>query len=208
MPRVTYDFIKNLSDNDINSLDRNQARKILGEVRKKYSTRAKQLDKNAEKVYSPAKQKMDDWLSKHRQVAISKTSLKNARKELFRMREFFRADTSTVQGARRVMREQDKMLFGETASGRPKKRMTTSQRTKYWSLYNDFLKTNKTAAYIFGYKTVQRIMAEVVVGKKTATGDNLDNKLEIFDEVLSLLTEREAEYEYTNANVFSGRGND
>lgn len=208
MARITYDFIKNLSDNAINSLDRKSAQDLIREVRQKYNTRASQLEKVEEKVYSPAKNKMDEWLSKHSQVHPSKTSLKNAKKELFRMRDFFRAETSTVQGARRVMREQDKMLFGSTPSGRPKKRMTTAQRTKYWSLYHDFLKTNKTAAYIFGYKNIQNTLAEVVIGKKTATGDNLDNKLEVFDEVLSLLTEREAEYEYEEANVFSGRGND
>ena len=74
------------------------------------------------------------------QMAAQRNALLN---EVLSYREFFLSETSTVEGIERVHRQQDIEAFGKNALGEPKKRMTESEREKYWAAWEDFRKYKK-----------------------------------------------------------------
>ena len=129
---------------EITKMSKREIVSLLKQVRGKYETRDKVLDRYSYKIYSPAKEKMDAYYKASGKIAPSKISRNRAYNEIFQIQQFFKAKTSDVKGAKEVMRDQDIRIFGATKTGRPKKRMTTDQRTRFWSLYEDFISTNKT----------------------------------------------------------------
>ncbi len=124
---------------------------------KKYNDRVRSFgNKKNQNVFSYALDKMDDWINNNTYAKGGAGKLKmpkptgdrrrdNARKQTiaFRIQEFFNADTSSVEGARRVARDQDARLFGVNARGNPIRRMTFEERKKFWDVYDEFLNQNK-----------------------------------------------------------------
>lgn len=203
MPRITYDYLKNLSPTELGKMKKAEIKRILKEARKKYEVRRRQLNKEASKVWSPALEKMEAYYDEGT-PALSKISRNRALNEVMQIQTFLNAETSTVSGARKVMREQDIRIFGETSSGRPKHRMTVSQRTNFWSAYQEFLSQNKTSATVFGSNAIQQYLGELVINK-----GSIEISPEQFEQMLDDLREmgEETEYGYENANVFSGNWN-
>lgn len=197
--RVTYDYIRNIDPAEVSKMSKREVVSLLKQVRGKYETRAKVLDKYGDKVYSPAKEKMDAYYETSGKIAPSKISRNRAYNEIFQIQQFFKAKTSDVKGAREVMRDQDIRIFGSTKTGRPKKRMTTAQRTRFWSLYEDFISTNKTAEYVFGYSNIWQELGNIVIE------DSSGNKLELFDTLEErLLKNQETGTGFGTGTVFSG----
>ena len=197
--RVTYDYIRNLDPAEVSKMSKREIVSLLKQVREKYETRAKVLDKYSDKVYSPAKEKMDVYYRITGKTPLSNISRNRAYNEIFQIQQFFKAKTSDVKGAREVMRDQDIRIFGSTKSGRPRKRMTTEQRTRFWSLYKEFINTNKTAEYVFGYSNILQELGYIVINGPSG------NNIEVFDELEERLRKRrETGTGFGTDTVFSG----
>lgn len=204
MPRVTYDYIRNLDPNALGKMSKSQMKDLLRKIRVKTQTRIEQL--NDVNVYSPAKEKFES--SANASKSLKKMTRNEMMREVFQHQNFHNAKTSTVAGARNVATQQDKMLFGVRASGRPKYRMSPAQRARFWSLYDEFLRTYKDAYARFGYQAIFQNLAEMQIKEKIKTIGEINT--EDFDTLLSMLEksqeDEEEDYEYDDANVFSGRG--
>lgn len=197
--RITYDYIRNLDPAEVSKMSKREIVSLLKQARSIYDKKTEILDKYSEKVYSPAKEKMDAYYKASGKPSPSKISRNRAYNEIFQIQNFFNAKTSTLKGAREVMRDQDARIFGLTKSGRPKKRMTTEQRTRFWELYEDFISTNKTAEYVFGYSNIWQELGNIVI--KGKSGD----KLELFETLEErLLKNQETGTGFGTDTVFSG----
>ena len=197
--RVTYDYIRNLDPAEVSKMSKREIVSLLKQVRGKYETRAKSLDKYSDKVYSPAKEKMDFYYKAYGKIALSNISRNRAYNEIFQIQQFFKAKTSDLKGAREVMRDQDARIFGLTKSGRPKKRMTTEQRTRFWSLYKEFINTDKIAEYVFGYSNILQELGNIVINEPGG------NNIEVFDKLEERLQKRrETGTGFGTDTVFSG----
>lgn len=74
---------------------------------------------------------------------ISNMSMRQLHMEFARYSSFFKSETSTLQGIRKVNREQDVRIFGiDETTGRPLNTMSSSQREAYWDLYEDYMRVH------------------------------------------------------------------
>ena len=191
-------------------MSKSQSVDLLRKMRTKFQSRSKQLEKVEEKVYSPALEKMEAYYDDGRKT-LSRITMNQAKSEIFQLQDFFNAETSTVSGARRVMREQDLRIFGASPKGMPKKRMTVDQRTKFWSFYKEFLSTYKNAEYIYGSNKIQQFLGDMFIKSKRGNSSSTELSEENFDSLLSALQlsiEEQEEYEYGDNDVFSGNWDD
>ena len=72
--------------------------------------------------------------------------------EFAKYQQFFQAETSSIEGIKKVNKEQDKRIFGNDTK---KQAMTDEERRAYWDLYEDFMESDtigKTA-----YMTSERV---------------------------------------------------
>lgn len=208
--RVTYAYIKGLTPSEIGKMSKSQSVDLLRKMRTKFQTRSKQLDKVSEKVYSPALEKMEVYYEDGKS-SLSRITMNQAKSEIFQLQDFFNAQTSTVSGARKVMREQDERIFGTTPKGMPKNRMTVEQRSKFWSFYKEFLNTYKTAEYIYGSNRIQQFLGDMFIKAKKGNSSLTELSSENFASMLSglqLSIEEQEEYEYGDNDVFSGNWDD
>lgn len=207
MPRVTYDYIRNLDPASLGRMKKTEVIELLKKVRQKYQTRAKSLEAVSDKVYSPAKQKMDDFYDANGKRAPSKISRNSAINEILHVQDFFNSKTSDEKGARQVMREQDARIFGTTDSGRPKHRMSVEDRARFWSFYNEFLNTYKSAEYIYGSGKVQQYLGDMFIKSSKSGKSSVDEfNPEEFKMLLNNLEDGEGDYDYDGeANVYSGK---
>lgn len=209
MPRVTYKYIKNLDIASLGKMSKKDVVQLLNQVRHKFNIRQGQFEKAGKNVYSPALEKMEEYYKENGTTPPSKISRNKAINEISNIQEFFNSKTSDVKGAREVMRQQDIRIFGETASGRPQHRMTVEQRTKFWSLYNEFTSTYKNAEAIFGSNKIQQYLGQMSIKKKgrfSQTGMSAEDLQSIFDDLGA--NEEDEGDDYFHGNVFSGRGDD
>lgn len=167
MPRVTYEYIKNLDPEVIGKMQSTELKKTLEQARKKYETRVGQFDKQGKYFYSYARTKMDDYYSEVGKPSIKKISRNRAMAELFRLQEFFNSKSSTVKGARDVNREQDIRIFGIDDNGKPIKKMTSEQRKAYWTLYEEFTNQHPNYEYIYGSNSIQQYLGDYVLNVPT-----------------------------------------
>lgn len=209
MPRVTYDYIKNLDPAEIGRMSKSQLTDLLRKIRVKYQTRQKQLNKVKDTVYSPALEKMEDYYDANGMQNLNKISRNKAINEIANLQDFFNAKTSDVSGARAVQREQDIRIFGATKSGRPKQRMTVEQRTQFWSFYNEFINTYKTAEAIYGSGRIQQYLGDMLVQAKKQGKDFSSTELtpsefqSLLDNLTSMTDMEDDDIDY-GGGVFSG----
>ena len=209
---ITYEEIRKLSPTELGKMSKSQLSDLLRKVRVKTQTRLEQLEKVSNTVYSPAAEML--WQhTQFKNTPTSKMSRNQVLGELFAHQSFHSAKTSTVQGARKVQREQDIRLFGETSSGRPKYRMTVKQRHKFWAIYDEFNRTYKNKEYLYGSNRIQQALADMMKGSRIKSENTLN--MEDFDELLRTLEdsfkeeqEEQGDYEFDDANVYSGRWTD
>ena len=149
--------ISQIQSADIATWKKEDYEKYLPQMIKKYNDRVRSFSNAKNKnVFSYAIDKMEDWLNNNTYAKAARGTLKMpnptgdnrrdfARREViaYRIQEFFRAETSSVSGARRVARDQDARLFGVNARGNPVRRMTFEERQRFWAVYDEFLNQNK-----------------------------------------------------------------
>ena len=170
--RITYSQLKSMSETEMSKLSTKDgsAQEMLRQFREKFRYRQKSFGRAGKNVYSPALEKMEDYYDRNGERSPEKMTVHQIRSELFHIQEFFKAKTGDVKGAREVMREQDIRIFGENSRGNPAKRMTIEERTKFWSVYEEFLKTYKNAEAIYGSEKIQQYLGSITIGDRKKTG--------------------------------------
>jgi hypothetical protein len=157
---------------------------------------------------------MQDYYEDTGKNSISKMRLSKVQNELFRLQDFFGSETSTVPGARRVMMEQDRRIFGTSEkTGKPIKRMTLEQRTDFWAAYNEFINMEKES-YIrnMGSNTIQTFLGQIILEKnKKGKGYSGFNSTDFEELKHRIARDREREewemssYESGDSDVLSGK---
>lgn len=206
---LTYKEISKLSPTELGKMSKSQLSDLVRKVRVKNQTRLEQFEKNTS-VYSPAAEKMLRFYETNGEKSPSKMTRNQMLGELFASQSFHSAKTSTLAGARKVATEQDISIFGATPSGRPKARMTRDQRVRFWAFYAEFTRTYKNAEYLYGSNRIKQSLGQMMKGNKTKTMGSLST--EDFETLLNKLIESQEEeqgdYEFDDANVYSGRWTD
>ena len=198
-----------MSVSEIGKLDEKQSRELLKAFREKFRMREKAFSRAGKNVYSPALDKMQTYY-RDNGVQPTETMTRNkAQAELFRIQEFFNAQTGDVKGARRIMREQDARIFGVNERGTPLKRMTIEERTLFWSTYEEFMKSNPRYDNPYQSGKVQQHLGEVVAGERKEKGVFMKGSIGMIkrlNKLQSKLQEGESDYGHFGFNIFSGRG--
>lgn len=172
MPKFLKKSFLAMEPAELGKLKLSEARSLLRQARAAYEKQEKTFSKYKESVWSPAVEKMQDYYEDTGKNSISKMRLSKVQNELFRLQDFFGSETSTVPGARRVMLEQDRRIFGTNEkTGKPIKRMSLDQRTDFWAAYNEFVNMEKES-YIrnMGSNTIQTFLGQIIL-EKNKKGD-------------------------------------
>lgn len=166
--RITYSRLKSMSETEISKLSTKDgsAQEMLRQFREKFRYREKAFNRAGKNVYSPALEKMEDYYDRNGERSPEKMTVHQIRSELFHIQEFFKSKTGEVKGAREVMREQDIRIFGENTRGNPVKRMTIEERTKFWSVYEEFLSAYKNAEAVYGSEKIQQYLGSLTIGNR------------------------------------------
>lgn len=224
---------KHMTADDIKHLKAKDAQKILKDMRELYEKRAASLESRIARgnrpgnksFYSPAYENtgivnkkgertqtgIKIWYEK--QEAAGKiqdpysTRIADAKAELSRLHDFFNAKTSTVKGAERVMRNQDIRIFGADSRGRPKETMTREERDLFWSVFNEFARSDQYASTFWAHYRKNQVEGElgrIVLGQR-----GKDNRMELNAMLEALKASlEEDQYEYNELTSITGDGDD
>ena len=209
MARLDKNYFKNLSWDEINNMKGKELRRVLEKARDLYERQAIKFEGlTGSKVYSPSYEKMKGFYESKApkgkgQFSQLNRSLKNVKvndlkSELYRLSNFFESETSTVQGARKYEIRQDTQIFGENDAGRPVYRMNKEERSKFWSLYNEYKSTFKTSETIYGSGRIQQFLGDMI-----ANDGEIDISMETLERLnQKLINSRTPEFPYNSSNVF------
>ena len=206
--KITYAKIKSMGATEISKMNQQQAAEMLRQFREKFRYRQKAFDRAGKNVYSPALEKMEGYYDRNGVQSPESMNVNRIRSELFHIQEFFNSKTADVKGAREVMREQDARIFGTNDRGSPVKRMTIEERTKFWSVYEEFLKTYKNAEAIYGSDKIQQFLGDLTIGdrgRKNAFRKGDLGLIQQLNALNAMLRESEGEHNVELRNVRQGR---
>lgn len=190
-----------MSPEEISQLSRDEMRSLVTQARKMATKRLSTFAKNPG-TYSPAVEKLQDYYADGMEN-VKKETRNRLMQEVFRLQGFFNAQSSTVKGARAVMRDQDIRIFGEK-NGKPAHRMSTLQRTNFWRFYDEFLNQHKNAYYLFGSGRIQQYLGEIQQRRKLEM--NAENIEQVFQQLLAAKNGEGATADVSGV-VYSGKGN-
>lgn len=121
--------------------------------------------------------------------------------EFSRYSKFFRDETSTEAGIRKVNRDQDRRVFGTDSLGNPLRTMSNEERARFWRLYDEYINQQPLATAKYGSESVQQQLADVMFTEK-------QNKtiMDILNQVENDLQDTYLKQQGGSVpNVFSGR---
>ena len=224
---------KRMTSDDIKHLKSKEAQKLLKDMRELYEKRSAMLEKRIERgnrpgnktFYSPAYENtgiinkkgertqtgIKLWYEKKEaEGKISdpySTRIADAKAELSRLHSFFNAKTSTVKGAEKVMRNQDLRIFGKDAKGNPRDTMTREERDFFWTVFNEFKKSDMYASTFWAkYKRnqIEGTLGKLITAKREqTTHPELSAMMEELKKALE-----EDQYEYNELTSIAGDGSD
>lgn len=206
--KITYAKIKSMEASEISKLSQKEAAEMLRQFREKFRYRQKAFNRAGKNVYSPALEKMESYYDRNGVQSPDSMNVNRIRSELFHIQEFFNAKTADVKGAREVMREQDSRIFGTNEKGTPLKRMTIEERTKFWAVYEEFLKTYKNAEQLYGSNRIQQYLGSLTLDDRKKKGVFMRGELGLMQQLDALqksLRENAGEYHADMRNVRQGR---
>ena len=208
--KITYSRLKNMTASEISSLNTKDgsAQEMLHQFREKFRYRQKAFDRAGKNVYSPALEKMESYYDRNGVQSPETMNVNRIRSELFHIQEFFNAKTGDVKGARKVMRDQDASIFGVDSKGRPLHRMTIEERTKFWSVYEEYLKTFKNAEAKYGSDRIKQFLGDITIGdrgKKNIFRKGSIGLMQQLNALNTMLRESEGEHHVELRNVRQGR---
>lgn len=201
----------NIDPSAIGKMDADQLKKLLEEVRPAYAKQRAVLKKYESKVWSPAADKIGIHYEESPQIPLDEVKKEDRNKllsEVIHLQDFFRAKTSTVPGARKVMLEQDERFFGiNEKTGKPAKRLTLEERTRMWRNYYKFLESHPNIVNLLegGSDRVQQYFGQWAKGTKGEMS-TLDMEEAFNDLMAEYMTEdwEWGNYENADSDVFSG----
>ena len=216
MAKLTKKSLLNLTPSDIGKMKNPELRSILRGARQLYTQQEKVLNRYSQQVYSHAHELMKDYYEENGTKNVSKMRQSELRGEIFRLQEFFDSQSATVPGSRKIALEQDKRIFGETKTGKPKRRMTVEQRKNFWSAYDEY-KNIHSESYVrnMGSNTIQQMLAEIAT-ESAKFGDDFDDGHWFTAEMMADLDRRVQErkesedwetsgYDNFDGDVYSGK---
>lgn len=208
MARITYAKIKSMDASEISKLDQKHAAELLRQFREKFRYRQKAFDRAGKNVYSPAMEKMEGYYERNGVQSPESMNVNRIRSELFHIQEFFNSKTADVSGARKVMREQDARIFGVNERGVPRYRMTIEERTKFWSVYEEYLNTFKADETRYGSNKIQQFLGDITIndrGRKNMFKKGNIGLIQQLNALSTMLRESVGEHHVEMRNVRQGR---
>ena len=205
MARITKRSFLKLDPSQIGRLKAPELRELLRGARNLFNQQEKTFKRYEKSVFSPALDKMRDFYEDRGKNAPSRMNMNQMRNEVFKLQEFFDADTSTVPGARRVQAEQDRRIFGTDSRGRAKNRMTVEERTNFWMVFEEYKKM-RPADVLEQSNIVQQAIGQILI-----ENDKIDFNMETLQKLMDKVEgqrnrfnwEMDVNYEGTGS-VFTG----
>lgn len=205
MARITKRSFLKLDPSQIGKMKSPELRELLRGVRNLFNHQEKTFKRYEKSVFSPALEKMRGFYEDRGKNAPSRMNMNQMRNEIFKLQEFFDADTSTVPGARRVQAEQDRRIFGTDSRGRAKNRMTVEERTNFWTVFEEYKKM-RPADVLEQSNIVQQAIGQILI-----ENDKIDFNMETLQKLMDKVEgqrqrfswEMDVNYEGTGS-VFTG----
>lgn len=141
-------------------------------------------------------------------IPLTKLNRNQLLYEFHTLAEFFNSETGSIEGIRRVNREQDIRIFGEDYIGRPLRQMSGEERTLYWRIYEEY--KNQFPADVnlrYSSEFTQQTLAEIMFNPASENGEDFYswNFLGALNSLKKELEERTLEGMADVPNQFSGR---
>lgn len=191
MAKISRQKIKNIDPSDISKMKSAELREILRAARSHYQAQAEKFEKHSRTVWSPAYQKMEEFYDLKGKKTSSRMRVSEMRNEIYHLRDFFNAQTSTLSGSREVAREQDIRIFGADENGKPLHRMNKSQRIEFWSAYSEFELLNPTYFQDMQSERVQQYLGQIMLDTARRTKKRFSFSMDLFNDLKDRLDDME-----------------
>lgn len=200
MARITKRSFLKLDPSQIGKLKAPELRELLRGVRNLFTQQEKTFKRYEKTVFSPAMEKMKDFYEDRGKNAPSRMNMNQMRNEVFKLQEFFEAETSTVPGARRVQAEQDRRIFGTDPRGRAKNRMTVEERTDFWKVFEEYKKM-RPADVLEQSNIVQQAIGQILI-----ENDKIDFNMETLQKVMDKVEGQRQRFNWEMDVSYEGSG--
>ena len=200
MARITKRSFLKLDPSQIGKLKAPELRELLRGVRNLFTQQEKTFKRYEKTVFSPAMEKMKDFYEDRGKKAPSRMNMNQMRNEVFKLQEFFEAETSTVPGARRVQAEQDRRIFGTDSRGRAKNRMTVEERTDFWKVFEEYKKM-RPADVLEQSNIVQQAIGQILI-----ENDKIDFNMETLQKVMDRVEGQRQRFNWEMDVDYEGSG--
>lgn len=200
MARITKRSFLKLDPSQIGKLKAPELRELLRGVRNLFTQQEKTFKRYEKTVFSPAMEKMNDFYEDRGKNAPSRMNMNQMRNEVFKLQEFFEAETSTVPGARRVQAEQDRRIFGTDSRGRAKNRMTVEERTDFWKVFEEYKKM-RPADVLEQSNIVQQAIGQILI-----ENDKIDFSMETLQKVMDRVEGQRQRFNWEMDVSYEGTG--
>ena len=200
MARFTKRSFLKLDPSQIGKMKSPELRELLRGVRNLFNQQEKTFKRYEKSVFSPALNKMRDFYEDIGKNAPSRMNMNQMRNEVFKLQEFFEADTSTVPGARRVQAEQDRRIFGTDSRGRAKNRMTVEERTNFWTVFEEYKKM-RPADVLEQSNIVQQAIGQILI-----ENDKIDFNMETLQKLMDKVEGQRQRFNWEMDVSYEGTG--
>ena len=200
MAKITKRSFLKLDPSQIGKLKAPELRELLRGVRNLFTQQEKTFKRYEKTVFSPAMEKMKDFYEDRGKNSPSRMNMNQMRNEVFKLQEFFEAETSTVPGARRVQAEQDRRIFGTDSRGRAKNRMTVEERTDFWKIYEEYKKM-RPADILEQSNIVQQAIGQILI-----ENDKIDFSMETLQKVMDRVEGQRQRFNWEMDVSYEGTG--
>lgn len=200
MARITKRSFLKLDPSQIGKMKSPELRELLRGVRNLFNHQEKTFKRYEKSVFSPALEKMRDFYEDRGKNAPSRMNMNQMRNEIFKLQEFFDADTSTVPGARRVQAEQDRRIFGTDSRGRAKNRMTVEERTNFWTVFEEYKKM-RPADVLEQSNIVQQAIGQILI-----ENDKIDFNMETLQKLMDKVEGQRQRFNWEMDVSYEGTG--
>jgi len=200
MARITKRSFLKLDPSQIGKMKSPELRELLRGARNLFNQQEKTFKRYEKSVFSPALEKMRDFYEDRGKNAPSRMNMNQMRNEVFKLQEFFDADTSTVPGARRVQAEQDRRIFGTDSRGRAKNRMTVEERTNFWTVFEEYKKM-RPADVLEQSNIVQQAIGQILI-----ENDKIDFNMETLQKLMDKVEGQRQRFNWEMDVSYEGTG--
>lgn len=200
MAGITKRSFLKLDPSQIGKMKAPELRELLRGVRNLFTQQEKTFKRYEKTVFSPAMEKTKDFYEDRGKNSPSRMNMNQMRNEVFKLQEFFEAETSTVPGARRVQAEQDRRIFGTDSRGRAKNRMTVEERTNFWTVFEEYKKM-RPADVLEQSNIVQQAIGQILI-----ENDKIDFNMETLQKLIDKVEGQRQRFNWEMDVSYEGTG--